>query len=59
MSDHHQFHRMLGAALEALDRASGAEDRAKAAQQRLTDAEAKLAEHAAAHAKLKQDSDRT
>lgn len=57
MSEIHQFSRMLVAALAALDEAANAEELAKAAEKRRAESEAKLAEYAAAHAKLKAESD--
>ena len=55
--DMREFHRALGESLDALDRASGAEERVKAAERQLSAKQGEIDALAAAHAKLKQDSD--
>lgn len=53
----HDFYKVLGASLDALDRATGAEDRVKTAERQLQNKQNEISALADAHAKLKADSD--
>lgn len=57
MMDIHEFHRALGASLDALGKASGAEEQVRAAQRRLDNLNQEIAARADAHAQMKADSD--